>query len=89
VRGDRAGVEPGEWANRDRLVVDQLRVPLDLLERDQLADLDVAPARLLLRQRRTPRLLVLGYDPASSVGDAYRPYGSLVDFRPLRTYGTY
>jgi len=56
------------------VVVERLRVLLDLLERDELADLDVAPARLFLRQRRAPRLMVLGYDPGLLGERAYRPY---------------
>ena len=52
VGGDGVGVEPRERPDRDRVLVEQLRVALDLLEHHQLADLDVAAARLVLGQRR-------------------------------------
>jgi hypothetical protein len=44
--GDGVGIEPSEGAERDRAVVERLGVLPDLLEGDQLADLDVALARL-------------------------------------------
>ena len=45
-------VEPREGADRDRLVVEQLRVVLYLLEHLQLRDLHVAALRLVLGERR-------------------------------------
>ena len=82
---DGVGVEAGERPDRDLLLVDALGVVADLLERRHLAELDVAPAGLLLRQRGPLRQL-LDVHGASTLLDrpapnTYRPY--------LRTYRTY
>jgi hypothetical protein len=57
VGGDGPGVQPGERADRERLPVQRLGVRPDLLQRDDLADLDVALAGDVLRQRRASRVL--------------------------------
>src|ERR1700746_2157720 len=56
VGPDRVSVEAGKRTNRDRALVEYLRILLDLLQHDEFGDLDVASTRRWLGQRRAPRL---------------------------------
>src|SRR5690606_22388011 len=58
MRGNSAGIEPGERADRDCTVSEHLRVLLDLSQNDKLAYPDVALSRLWFWERRASRLLV-------------------------------
>ncbi len=66
LSGDGVGVEAGERADRDGSRVERLGVGLDLLERHDLADLDVAQARRVPRQRRTTGM---GIGAQAGLGD--------------------
>jgi len=61
LRGDLVGVQACERTDREVVIGEQLGVALDLLQGDELALADVAPAGLLPRKRGAPGLL-LGSD---------------------------
>jgi hypothetical protein len=91
--GHGVGVEARERADRDRAGIERLGVGFDLLERGELADLDVAIARLVPWELRTSWVWGDGDgwppdDGWVSVDVSGDVPTNLVDQMPLHTYRT-